>query len=253
MQTTELRESLTKVIYGAVISVVLWILWHVAATMQSLRGLSAGRIPGVALVQLVIAVVVIGVLLGILPSLRAVVAYYIGLGFHLKKSESGRELEPRLVGAAGGIIGFVYLAIAYGLAFGPFALMLFGLLGPPSISSAGWLLWLVRIGFLVILVVLVVRIWRDLQPVVQSLTRTVADRAVAATERVAYRDCPSCGARNDVSAKFCAKCGKTMPEEKREAAAEAKPATCPKCNTQLAPGARFCPSCGQEITTASQQ
>src|SRR5205814_9940345 len=49
--------------------------------------------------------------------------------------------------------------------------------------------------------------------------------------------CPSCKARLQPGAKFCAGCGKPV-------AAAATPKFCSGCGSQLAAGARFCGGCG---------
>lgn len=56
-------------------------------------------------------------------------------------------------------------------------------------------------------------------------------------------NCPSCGAANAASNKFCLECGAGM----------APTPTCRSCGTQLAPGAKFCTTCGTTVgaSTAS--
>lgn len=47
--------------------------------------------------------------------------------------------------------------------------------------------------------------------------------------------CPSCGAKNPASSKFCSECGKTLAQPKVK---------CIKCGTEIDPGVKFCPECG---------
>jgi hypothetical protein len=51
--------------------------------------------------------------------------------------------------------------------------------------------------------------------------------------------CPSCKARIQAGAKFCAGCGKPI------VANSPQKVFCTGCGTQLAPGSHFCSSCGQ--------
>jgi membrane protease subunit (stomatin/prohibitin family) len=80
--------------------------------------------------------------------------------------------------------------------------------------------------------------------------------------------CPTCGAKNPVTTKFCGNCGASLaptpkiicPECKTENLATMKfcgncgkplaaPAaiTCPKCQTKNSAGTKFCGNCGQKL------
>jgi len=48
--------------------------------------------------------------------------------------------------------------------------------------------------------------------------------------------CPSCGAQNPQSARFCQNCGQSLT-----------PKACPSCGQQVAPTAKFCPNCGAKL------
>ena len=54
--------------------------------------------------------------------------------------------------------------------------------------------------------------------------------------------CPHCGTANVEQARFCAKCGKSLPVK-----ASPSPTTCPRCHVPLRTSARFCPSCGYNL------
>ena len=56
--------------------------------------------------------------------------------------------------------------------------------------------------------------------------------------------CPSCGASNPVSAKFCKQCGTQLPSLP---SAEAEGMMCPYCGASVKRGARFCPRCGSSL------
>jgi ribosomal protein L40E len=54
--------------------------------------------------------------------------------------------------------------------------------------------------------------------------------------------CPSCGAPNPVSAKFCKQCGTQLPS-----LPSAEGMMCPYCGASVKRGARFCPRCGSSL------
>jgi len=54
--------------------------------------------------------------------------------------------------------------------------------------------------------------------------------------------CPACHAQLTQGAKFCAGCGKKVPES----------AGCPNCKAPLAPGAKFCMNCGAKVSVELQ-
>ena len=238
--TTGLRESLTKVLYGVVVLCVVWIAWYAVGYVPGLGELWIGRMPAIPFVRLVMAIFVLVFLFGILPSVREIVAYYIGLMFRLSKPEAARHYKAPLTAATTNLIGFVYLWIAYALAITPTAILLSPVMG----TGVRALMVLVKLAFVVAAVVLLIRVWQQLRPVAQALTKTVADRAFEATERAAYRDCPACGVRNDVGSKFCSACGQAIPETRPD---KPQQNVCPNCKEENAPGARFCSSCGQSL------
>lgn len=57
--------------------------------------------------------------------------------------------------------------------------------------------------------------------------------------------CPSCGAENRATARFCKNCSELLAAEQPEA--EAGP-LCQKCGSPLQPNTRFCGNCGAPIT-----
>lgn len=57
-------------------------------------------------------------------------------------------------------------------------------------------------------------------------------------------NCTSCGTVNPDGSKFCASCGKPIPQE--------QPAPfCPKCGTQNPQGGKFCKNCGNPLQPAA--
>jgi membrane protease subunit (stomatin/prohibitin family) len=79
----------------------------------------------------------------------------------------------------------------------------------------------------------------SVMPTTAASSLMPASAADAAAPSGATLACPSCGAANGVTAKFCAECGTGLR------------ATCPSCGTGLAPGSKFCPECGRQIGGAS--
>jgi len=56
--------------------------------------------------------------------------------------------------------------------------------------------------------------------------------------------CPSCGAENRATARFCKSCSEPLPEEQPEAGGP-----CSKCGAPVPPGVRFCGNCGTPVAT----
>jgi hypothetical protein len=57
--------------------------------------------------------------------------------------------------------------------------------------------------------------------------------------------CPGCGTSNPEDSKFCAACGKQLPEK------EAIATHCSQCGTTNPPGSAFCGSCGTSLTAGA--
>lgn len=71
--------------------------------------------------------------------------------------------------------------------------------------------------------------------------------------------CPQCGTSNVDQARFCSRCGGSLPQAALPAQPQQPPTpaagmfNCPKCNTSLRQGAKFCPTCGYNIVAPTPQ
>jgi len=64
-------------------------------------------------------------------------------------------------------------------------------------------------------------------------------------------NCPSCGTKVPVGAKFCPDCGAKIPAS--PAPSVARPTVCPKCGAKLAAEAKFCMECGWKVELVSAE
>ena len=57
------------------------------------------------------------------------------------------------------------------------------------------------------------------------------------SESQSKKFCPSCGAANPKSAKFCVECGEKLSQKGK----------CPKCSAEINSKSKFCPECGEKL------
>jgi len=60
--------------------------------------------------------------------------------------------------------------------------------------------------------------------------------------------CPQCGFENRDDARFCKRCGQSLP-----GASAVAPPLCPACGAAVKPGARFCARCGRPLASPAPQ
>ncbi|MDR3277328.1 MAG: zinc ribbon domain-containing protein [Oscillospiraceae bacterium] len=82
---------------------------------------------------------------------------------------------------------------------------------------------------------------------IKTLLKELGEKAVpsVAPARAINPTCPSCGAENAESVKFCDKCGTELPTVKTPSC-EIDP-VCPKCGAEYGYGAEFCNTCGSAL------
>lgn len=72
----------------------------------------------------------------------------------------------------------------------------------------------------------------------------ICSSAIADEEKKDCRPCPSCNALVSQESKFCASCGKAMPDDSEITVAVASAKLCSNCNQQIGIEEIFCHSCG---------
>ena len=154
-------------------------------------------------VKMALAVVILVVLLRLLAPLRTAASYYVGLVFRASERLADRQALRETVSSAGiYVVLLVYLAALYQAVLPPLFNLLLIL-----IPGAGTLVLLVKLGFAVGAIVLIVKLVMVLKPLFGRLTDAMTDRAVELTEKADSVACPSCGARAPRGAQFCQSCG----------------------------------------------
>ncbi len=64
-----------------------------------------------------------------------------------------------------------------------------------------------------------------------------SSKSQSKTEEPSQKFCPSCGASNPKSAKFCIECGEKLSQKGK----------CPKCGAEINSRSKFCPECGEKL------
>lgn len=102
---------------------------------------------------------------------------------------------------------------------------------------------------------------RNLEGGIQAMIKRIEDLNAQRDELRAVRRCPACGSVQSREARFCANCGKRMPEEPPKTEEEDKTDAaefCTECGAMREPGKRFCAVCGrdfcpEEVETAPEK
>ena len=84
---------------------------------------------------------------------------------------------------------------------------------------------------------------------IQALLARIEKLNAQRDELKAIRRCPNCGSVQSREARFCANCGKRMPEDAPRPEpedAEAGHEFCVECGAMMEPGSRFCTVCGKD-------
>jgi hypothetical protein len=78
----------------------------------------------------------------------------------------------------------------------------------------------------------------------EAKTPSVAATPIPTPTSAKTISCGNCGTQNDVSAKFCVKCGVPLAVT---ATPKAGPKFCPKCGDPVTPNEKFCNKCGTSL------
>ena len=199
----ERREALNKVIYGLVVAGFCIGLQYVVGLLPGVD-IVIGKGPIGLWLRTALAVVILVVMLRLLPALRVVTTYYIGLIFRVSSvMEKDVDLQGHVSLAGLYFLLILYLGFIYGSVLPPVLQSLVILLG-----LTGGVIKLFRLAFAVAGIFLVIRLAVMLKPLAERLTRRITDQTVELTEKVDSKPCPNCGGRIERAAKFCPLCGK---------------------------------------------
>lgn len=93
-------------------------------------------------------------------------------------------------------------------------------------------------------------ICKSLEGRIQAMIKRIEDLNAQRDELRAVRRCPGCGSVQSREARFCANCGKRMPEDAPKPEAEEKTAEaefCTECGAMREDDKRFCTVCGKDF------
>ena len=71
----------------------------------------------------------------------------------------------------------------------------------------------------------------------EMMKESLRSSTKAESESQDKKFCPSCGAANPKSAKFCVECGEKLSQKGK----------CPKCSAEINSKSKFCPECGEKL------
>jgi len=97
---------------------------------------------------------------------------------------------------------------------------------------------------------------KNLEGSIQAMIKRIEDLNAQRDELRAVRRCPGCGSVQSKEARFCANCGKRMPEDSPKPEAEEKPAEaefCSECGAMREGDKRFCTVCGKDFSPEADQ
>lgn len=92
---------------------------------------------------------------------------------------------------------------------------------------------------------------KNLEGSIQAMIKRIEDLNAQRDELRAVRRCPGCGSVQSKEARFCANCGKRMPEDAPKPEAEEKTEEaefCTECGAMREPEKRFCTVCGKDFS-----
>jgi|WetSurMetagenome_2_1015567.scaffolds.fasta_scaffold41032_4 ribosomal protein L40E len=149
--------------------------------------------------HLILALAIVVFMLLILPPLRRLVRYYIGLVFRVRPRLAAEpELQSQISRATTYFILFIYLAIFYGAAVEPVR----------ASGSFEGIIWIAQVTIITFGIVFLVLFILAVRPLLARASSKITDKAMAATQKLDSKPCAGCGARVPLTAKFCPSCGK---------------------------------------------
>ena len=221
---------------------LLLVLGLFGAIIGSLPGANLVLGPGITaqtVLQLVRALIMVGVLIGGLPAIRLLIAHYIADLGDLSRRSGWVRYRENYVRLVGHVLYLVALTVIYGVLWPPLSAMV------TSFPGGDWLNQIAGLAFLLIGLYLLYATYQQIRPLTDLLSSSLAQSSLGGASAVAVV-CQACGARSVPGAEFCLRCGAKLEE--------APPAvlTCAQCNQPLPAEAAFCPACGAPVAVESQ-
>lgn len=196
------KKSIATVVRGVIVIAVLVLL---QSFVDMLPGMDA-NIGGVLLVlwtRAGLALAVVVFMLMLLKPCRALAVHYIGLATQSKTKNASAETQEIISSAGLYTVLLLYIVVLYQAVI-PFLASLSNLIGGNNALIA-----MIRVGFAVAGVVMLVKIIKTLKPVMARVTEQVTERAAQLTAKADAKSC-ACGARVTAGTKFCPSCGKPV-------------------------------------------
>jgi hypothetical protein len=194
------KKYIATVVRGIIVIAVLVLL---QSFVDMLPGMDA-NIGGTHLIlwaRAGLALAVVVFMLMLLKPCRALAVHYISLATQSKTKNASAEIQEIISSAGLYTVLLLYIVVLYQAVI-PFLASLSNLIGGNNALIA-----MIRVGFAVAGVVMLVKIIKTLKPVMTRVTEQVTERAAQLTAKVDAKTCV-CGARVTAGTKFCPSCGK---------------------------------------------
>jgi ribosomal protein L40E len=221
---------------------VLVVLGLFGSIIGSLPGANLVLGPGITaqtVLQLVLALIMVGVLMGGLPAMRLLIAHYIADVGDLSRRSGWIHYRDNYVRLVGNVLYLVALAAIYGVLWPALSAVI------GSFPGVAWLNQIVGLAFLLIGLYLLYATYQQIRPLTDLLSSSLVQSGLGGAS-VAAVVCQACGARSLPGAEFCLRCGAKLE-------ASPKALTCAQCNQPLPAEAAFCPACGAPVATGGNQ
>ena len=222
---------------------ILAVLGLFGAIIGSLPGANLVLGPGITAqtaLQLVLALIMVGVLMGGLPAIRLLIAHYIADLGDLSRRSGWVLYRENYVRLVGHVLYLVALSVVYGVLWPPLSSVV------TSFPGVAWLNQIVALAFLLIGLYLLYATYQQIHPLTDLLSSSLAQSSLGEEASAAAVVCQQCGARSVPGAEFCLRCGAKLEE------ARPMTLTCAQCSEPLPAEAAFCPACGAPVAGEPQ-
>lgn len=236
----QLSSSLGRVIQAAIGLIVLAVF---GSFIEKLPGVDMRVVEGLRIqeaLQLSVAIVMVGVVLGTVRSLANVLNYYTAAIFGLYRIPSRAFLSSDVSKLTDGAAYVVAIAIAWAIVYQQLNV----LKNTKWLQNLDWLPTVVTLAFLASILYVLVRSYQALQPILAEVSVGLGRQIVQAVEV----RCPNCGQGNTGGVRYCAQCGHDLSGVRTQAGQVADVIVCRQCSATNAGSSRFCGSCGAELS-----
>jgi hypothetical protein len=196
------KKSIATVVRGVIVIAVLVLLQSFVDMLPGMDvNIGGNHLILWARAGLALAVVVF--MLMLLKPCRSLAVHYISLAVQSKTQNVSTEAQQIISSAGLYTVLLLYVVVLYQAVI-PFLASLSNLIGGNNALIA-----MIRVGFAVAGVVLLVKIIKTLKPVMTHVTEQVTERAAQLTAKADGKTCV-CGTRVAAGTKFCPSCGKPV-------------------------------------------